>query len=357
MGIKRRWWALQDKAGEAAGGGGAAAGSEAGAGAAGAPAAGAGGEAGAAAGAAGGAPASAGAAAGEGGAAAGDGAAAGPGDAGAGAGAGAGDGDPWLGLKEKIAGGKAVDRLSRYATPAAAIEALLSVQNRISAGELRSALPKNPTPEQVAAYRTEIGVPESPDKYELKLADGTVLGQGEDKEVIGSFLKTLHEVNTPAPVANAAVQWYYGEVARATEARHTRDREIAKTTADALNAEWGREYRPNMNMVDGLLATMPEDVRDLFKGGRLADGTPLLAHAGVLKSINAWSREINPVTTVVPNAGANAASAIEDEIRAIEKNMGAAKGSPEHKAYWEDEKAQARYRELLGAKEKLAAKR
>ncbi len=229
---------------------------------------------------------------------------------------------------------------------------MISLQNRISAGELRSALPKNPTPEQMAAYRAEIGVPESADKYELKLADGTVLGQGEDKEIIGSFTKALHEVNAPNSVAAKAVEWYYGEVARATEARHAKDRETVQATADALNAEWGREYRPNMNMVDGLLATFPDDVRDLFKGGRLADGTPLYAHPGVLKGLNAWAREINPVTTIVPNAGAGMAGGIEAEIAEIEKLM-----QTDRAAYNGDEKKQARLRDLYTARDKAAAKK
>ncbi len=96
----------------------------------------------------------------------------------------------------------------------------------------------------------------------------------------------------------------------------------------------------------------PKEVVDPFKHGRMADGTPLLANAGVLKALVSWAREINPVTTLVPNAGSNQAGAIDGEIAGIEANMKAPKGSKEYKAYWDDPKAQSRLRDLYNGREK-----
>ncbi len=239
---------------------------------------------------------------------------------------------------------KKMDRLNRYASPAAAFDALLSLQSKIGAGELRSKLPDNATKEQMTAWRNENGIPESPDKYNL--ADVKVAA--EDKPMIDSFLTKLHGANAPASVAKEAIAWYYEEAAKRTEERMEKDRQIATTSEDALRAEWGNEYRTNVNMVNGLLETVPNDVRELFKTGRMGDGTPIMSSPGVLKALVSWSRQINPVTTVVPNAGANIGSAIDDEIKSIENTM-----RTDRKTYNEDDKMQTRYRELLDAKSRM----
>src|SRR3990167_2002215 len=233
---------------------------------------------------------------------------------------------------------KKMERLSRYASPAAAFDALLSLQSKIGAGGLRSKLPDNATKEQITAWRNENGIPESPDKYDL--ADVKVAA--EDKAMVDGFLAKLHGANAPAAVAKEAIAWYYDEAERRTEERLEKDKQVATASEDALRAEWGGEYRTNVNMVNGLLETVPADVRDLFKSGRMGDGTPIMSSPSVLKALAGWARQINPVTTVVPNAGANIGSAIEDEIKAIETTMKTVR-----KAYNEDDKMQSRYRELL----------
>jgi len=266
-------------------------------------------------------------------------------------------GDPWGGLREKIAGGdeKKLARLNRYASPQAAIDALFALQTRISSGELKSMLPKNATPEQIATWRAENGVPETPDKYELKLRDGLVIGAA-DKPIIDEALKVLHGTNATAAQASALVDWYYSETVRQADERAQKDKAFAQANEDTLRSEWKDEFRPNMNMVNGLISTMPAEAQQLFMAGRLANGDPIMSHPGVLKTLVNWAREINPVGTVVPNAGANIASAIEDEITTIEKKMQAPKGSPEYRDYWENDKTQTRYRELLEARDRTAKK-
>lgn len=250
---------------------------------------------------------------------------------------------------------KLLKRLERYASPKALSDALVSVQNRISAGELRGVLPKNATEEQVKQWREENGIPESPDKYELALPKGLVIGE-DDKPIIDDMLKTLHGVNANNEQVSQAVNFYYAAIEKAEADRQEADRTAAQAAQDALHNEWGPEFRANMNAIDGLLATAPGDVKEQLKFGRLADGTPIMANADAIRWLNSLSREINPVTTLVPNAGADVSGSIEAEIKAIEKDMGAPKGSAEHKAYWGDDKRQARYRALLEAKERTQKK-
>ena len=58
---------------------------------------------------------------------------------------------------------------------------------------------------------------------------------------------------------------------------------------------------------------------------------------------------INPVATVVTNSNGNVMNSIDDEIAAIEKVM-------HTKEYFKDEKKQARYRQLIEARERSKAK-
>lgn len=269
--------------------------------------------------------------------------------------------DPWRGIATEYAtkdgklDEKVLTRVKRYATPADALNAHIALQNRIAAGEMRSTLPPNATEDQVKVWRSENGIPEAPEKYELKLKDGLVIGE-EDKPIIDAFLKSAHGANMTAQQASQAVDWYYEEIERQTGARAEQDKALAAKAQDALRAAWGNEYRLNENMVIGLLDSAPAGVKDQIMHGRLADGTPIMSHPETMMWLRQLAGEINPATALIPNTGGNIAGAIDDEIKQIESWMKAPRTSPEGKKYWGDVKTQERYRALLGAKEKAGTK-
>lgn len=173
-----------------------------------------------------------------------------------------------------------------------------------------------------------------------------------DRPVIDSFLKAAHQANMPADVAKATVGWYYAEVERQTEQRAEMDKQAAKAAEDQLREAWGpAEYRANINSVKGLLSTAPESVRDRLMHGRLADGTPILGDADTIRFLLGIALEINPATSLDLPSGSNTASAIDDEIRSIETKM-----RKDRAAYNRDEKMQARYRDLVAAREKVRSR-
>lgn len=90
--------------------------------------------------------------------------------------------------RSKAAGGdeKLMKFLERYNSPKAVVGALVDARKLISQGVNRP--PKaDATPEEVAAWRAENGIPEKPDGYEVSLPDGFVIGEA-DKPVVDSFL-------------------------------------------------------------------------------------------------------------------------------------------------------------------------
>ena len=249
--------------------------------------------------------------------------------------------DDW---RKNLAGDDAASlkQLERYQSPTDIWKKARSLEQRLSSGELKSNLPKDATPEQVALWRTENGIPEKPELYDV----GTIAD--EDKPAITGYLAQMHSVNASPAVVKAGLDWYNKEVERLNDEAAVRDKEFAKQSEDALRAEWGSEYRLNVNKINGLLETAPAAVRDEIMHGRLANGEPFMAHPEVMKWLNGMARQLNPVTTIIPGAGANIGNAIEDEIKGIEKMM-----KEDRKAYNEDEKAQSRLRELYGARERL----
>ena len=250
---------------------------------------------------------------------------------------------------------KKLQRLSRYASPQAAFDAMIAAQNKISSGELKpnTPFPEKGTDEEKAAWRAEHGIPASPDKYDLKFDDIAI--DDEDKPIIDELLKAAHNAHYTPEQAKTAIKWYYDQKDAEAEQRQTLDKQIAQETQDALRAEWGPEYRRNINLINGLLDTGPAGVKDKLLGGRLADGTPIGSDPDVIKFLIDIALQINPVTTLVPNAGGNISGAIDDEIRKLEGMMG-----DRSSEYWKGpyaEKNQARLRELYSARERLNPKK
>lgn len=245
---------------------------------------------------------------------------------------------------------KKLKHLERYASPEAALDAMIAAQNRIRSGELATKLPENPTPEQVAQWRQENGIPESPDKYDLKFDSGLVIGD-VDKPFIDDFLKSAHENNMSPSHVKAAIEWWHQNREKQVEARYEADQRATQEAEDTLRAEWGQEYRTNVNRVKALLEQAPEGVKDKISNARLEDGTPLASDPDTLRFLVGLARDLNPVSSLVPGAGVNVKSAIDDELKTLETKMG-----NKNSDYWKGpfaDKNQQRYRELMDAKMRM----
>ncbi|HEY9064720.1 MAG TPA: hypothetical protein VIO33_07025 [Burkholderiaceae bacterium] len=235
---------------------------------------------------------------------------------------------------------KALARLQRYASPEAAVAALFAAQAKISSGELRPVLGKNATTEEVAEYRKALGIPESADKYDL--GD---LAFKENEAAFGKLLlEQAHATNQTPEQVKASVKVFREMQTKAEEARFERDEAQKSTGEDELRGEWGPEFRRNITMIHNLLnASGPQDVKDLVLSGRLADGTMIANHPGVLRMLLGVALAANPAGVVVP-AGGDPMKGIADEKATIEKRM-----REDRAGYDKDEKMQSRYRELIDA--------
>jgi hypothetical protein len=89
-----------------------------------------------------------------------------------------------------------------------------------------------------------------------------------------------------------------------------------------LKANWGQDYEMNIGLVQGVLQSLPETVRDSFANARLADGTAVFNSPEMMNFFADAARAINPAATVVPAGNGNPAQAVVSRIAELEAKMG-----------------------------------
>lgn len=258
--------------------------------------------------------------------------------------------------RTQAAGGdeKVIAKLGRYASPQEVAKALIQVQDKISKGELRSNLGSKATPEELAAFRKEIGVPDKPEGYQLPAELPIALDQG----IVKGVLEAAHATNaTPQQVQSIisayATQAKAAEDARMAAAVAARDAAIAQ-----ISSEWGAETNRNLAILANFnAANMPDDtVRNKVMNATITDidektgkpgplhGVRVGNHPDFIKMMLRVALIENPVATVSPAAGSTAQSRIQ-RYQELQNMMGT-------KAYTSNEALQAEYRNLLEAMQK-----
>lgn len=257
-------------------------------------------------------------------------------------------GDDW---RQNYAGEdeKVQKRLERYSSPKAALDALIAAQNKIASGDLKSTLSAEATDDERASWRADNGIPEDAKGYEVSLSDGMVIGES-DQPLVDSFLEQAHNTNMHPTQVNDALSWYFEAQEKAYAQQDEADAAAKQTSEDALRAEWGNDYRINVQLANNLLDSAPEGMKEQLLGARLPSGEMFGNNPDALRWLSQMQREINPVATVVPGSGANAMQAVESEIAELKGMMG-----DRTSEYWKGPKAaqnQARYLELIEAQQK-----
>lgn len=259
--------------------------------------------------------------------------------------------DDW---RKRLAGDddKALKRLERFADPSAVWKSFREAEGKLSSGKVQAVKPPaaDAPAEELAAWRKDNGIPEAPADYLKNLPDGLVIGKA-DKPQMEQFAADMHARNASPEVVHAAIASYYAMRETAAAEAAGRDAQAMRTTEDELRADWGGDYRRNINAVVGWLDTADADVKGALMNARGPDGTPVMSNAKVLRWLHAQAMDINPAATIVPGAGANAGKGIEDRISEIEKVM-----RTNNAAYVKDTKMQAELMDLYRARERMSQK-
>lgn len=203
---------------------------------------------------------------------------------------------------------------NRYQSVESLVKAAFNARKMISTGELKRALPEGATPEQVAAWRKEQGLPEKPDGYEPAKIAGHEFGDA-DKPALDAFRSVAHEANMSPKQFEAATAWYAKAQLAAAEARAETDKTIRAETEETLRAEWGPEFRPTMEMTNRFLDMQLGEVKGAFLQARMPDGTMLGSNPAVVKMLAQLAREADGGVGLMRGDGASAKS---DDARLAE---------------------------------------
>lgn len=254
-------------------------------------------------------------------------------------------------FRKDIAGDddKFLSVLQRYNTPADLGNAFREQKQMISANKIQQPLGEDATDEDVAAFRESNGIPAEAKGYFDNLPEGLILGD-EDKEYFEDFAGVLHGKNVAPELMHDIIGWYNGLAEREQDATAELDNAQSTEANDQLRADWGSDYRANINLVSGLIeSTFGKEAKDQIMSGRYPDGRAFLNDPNVLKGFADLARKMNPVMEMGGDHH-TAQQSLNDEIAEIEKFM-----STNRTEYLKDEPKQARLRSLYELRIKQAA--
>lgn len=176
----------------------------------------------------------------------------------------------------------------------------------------------------------------------------------DDKAIIAPYLATLQKLNLTPAQASELIAVRQAEQDRQVETRTAADETLRVKTEDSLRADWGNNYRAEINNIHGMLNGAPADVRNAFLQARTPDGNALVGTPEVVRWLAQLARTVNPYSAPVGGDGGSLdQKGVDARIGELEGWMGAKNGSTEYKKYWGDEKAQTEYRNLIDAREQM----
>ena len=190
--------------------------------------------------------------------------------------------------REEYSGGdeKLKKVISRYRSPKDVAKALADAKNFIRSN--KAVVPEpgdDATPEEIAEYRKSMNIPESAEEYEVSWGEG-----GEptetDKAILDTFASEMHKANATPKQLQAAVDWYNDQLKAVNQDRMEHRYNTQVETQSELKAEWGGEYRANLNAIKqfivGQMGGDEDAATNLFRT-QLEDGSLLGDHLPFIK--------------------------------------------------------------------------
>ncbi|MDC0600119.1 hypothetical protein OAO65_02295 [Flavobacteriales bacterium] len=216
---------------------------------------------------------------------------------------------------------KLMKQLERFTDVSKFAESYTNAQDKIRAGETSNGLPDNPTDEQLAAYREANNVPTTAEDYALALDEGLVLGDIDERIMKGVY-DAAHQNN----ISNEAMSQVTNAMLKGREiesqAQVTQDNLDRHQSTAMLKDNWGQDYETNVGLVQGIMQSLPEAIRDDFASARMADGTAVFNSPEMMNFFADAARAINPAATVVPAGTGNPMQAVTSRIAELEGRMG-----------------------------------
>lgn len=164
----------------------------------------------------------------------------------------------------------------RFTTPEELAKTALQFRQKLSNAVT---LPgKNASDEEMAEFRSKLGVPESPDDYGLQAPD---LPDGVDVESVNAELtalaKSLHEAGATPAVAKAVQDARIQQIISGTESSSERLEAVQREQTEALRKQWGGDFDVNVKYAARGFKQFAGEGSEEFLS-KTIDGVPLGDH-------------------------------------------------------------------------------
>lgn len=265
--------------------------------------------------------------------------------------------------RTQLAGGdeKRLKALERFSDPAAYDKAFRDTQAALrDSGRIK--LPgEDATPEEMAEFNKTLGVPESPDGYEISVEPPEGLEVGEaDKAVLQGVVAKLHGMGGMAAtpqMANFAHEVYYGMMEEQASQMAAQAAVAKQATETNLKNDWGPEYKINMGYANSAIQSYfnVENAQEVLDWVG-ADGTKLGDNEAFVRAMTSAGR----ATSEDPNflqaltGEGLKGDALQTEI---DKIKGWRRGTPaEQKQYAEASQRGGRLEQLMARQQKVSSR-
>lgn len=181
---------------------------------------------------------------------------------------------------------------------------------------------KDAKPEEVAAFRKALEVPETPEGYKFpEIPEGELTDAV--KESRAAWAKRFHDRNVPAPVAEALMADFRADMEAEAKAQQEADKQYAEQVMEGLRKEWGADFDTNKQYANRAAAHLFGDEFDAARKIEMKDGRFLMDRPELLKVFAKIGREMGEGTlgSVMTDGDKEAA---ETELRSLRKQIGEA---------------------------------
>lgn len=224
----------------------------------------------------------------------------------------------------------------RFTSPDEMAKAVSDLRKQISD---RIKLPgKDADEKEVAKFRKALGVPETPEAYEVKLPEGVELTEA-DEALIEAVKPLAHENNVPAEALNgfiAKFKEFEQQVVNEHEAALERQRDEAES---ALKQEWGKDYDGNLNIANRAMKQLGgDDLVEFLNKAELKDGGLLGNSPHLVRLFAKLGRQMSEDGVIQP-VDANEAQDLTEKLNDLTRK------AHEARAKGDDAAAQKLFRE------------
>lgn len=246
-------------------------------------------------------------------------------------------------------------RLDRFASPMEVGKSFVNVEKQWKQGADPEPFPLEGTDEEKTKWRTDHGHPAAPADYSKTLLEGMTIGEA-DEGWVSEYYEMAHAENMPPEQVAKNLDHYFKVRERESQERTAQDLRDRDETQGGLREEFGKELPANLTAAKAIMEDGPDGMMDMIFSARLANGKQLGSDPEIVRWMIRTALKVNPAATVVPGTDtATGAATISKEMAELEKMMADTKGEYYQGAMAETH--QARYRELLEAKERIDARK